>query len=237
MDKLVFRKLASDILVFFVISSCSVALIVWILQAVNLLDIISDDGHDLNIYFSYALLTLPKIYSKIILFVFFISVFYVINKYNENNEILVFWINGIKKIQFINFILKLSIFFLFIQIIFSTLIVPYSENLSRVLLKNSNINFFPSLISEKKFINIFKNLTFFVEDYDDVKSELRNIYIKEKINDDETKIIVAKSGIIEKNNNIFSLKLFNGSITTNNNDNIFIKFWIQNNYLFKNETL
>ena len=42
MDKLVFRKLASDITVFFVISSISVALIVWILQAVNLLDIISN---------------------------------------------------------------------------------------------------------------------------------------------------------------------------------------------------
>ena len=148
MDKLVFRKLASDITVFFVISSISVALIVWILQAVNLLDIISDDGHDLKIYFAYVLLGIPNIYSKIIIFVFFISVFYIVNKYNENNEILVFWINGIKKIEFINFIFKISIVFLIIQTLFTAIIVPYSENLRRVLIKNSDVNFFPTLIDK-----------------------------------------------------------------------------------------
>ncbi len=225
MDKLVFRKLASDITVFFVISSISVALIVWILQAVNLLDIISDDGHDLKIYFAYVLLGIPNIYSKIIIFVFFISVFYIVNKYNENNEILVFWINGIKKIEFINFIFKISIVFLIIQTLFTAIIVPYSENLRRVLIKNSDVNFFPTLISEKKFINVFKNLTFFVENYDSEKSELKNIFIKEKINKNETKVIVAEKGIIVKKDNAYNLILFNGSISTNNQKNVFkIKF-------------
>jgi Predicted permeases len=116
MNKLIFRKFSLDILNFFLIASFSITFIVWIIQAVNLLDLVSDDGHSLKIYFYYVSLNLPKIFSKIIVFVFFISIFYVINKYNNSNELLVFWNNGIQKIKFINFILMFSLLFLIIQL-------------------------------------------------------------------------------------------------------------------------
>jgi lipopolysaccharide export system permease protein len=112
MNKLIFRKFSLDILSFFLIASLSITFIVWVIQAVNLLDLVSDDGHSLRVYFYYVSLNLPKIFSKTIIFVFFISIFYVINKYNNTNELIVFWNNGIQKIKFINFILRFSIFFL-----------------------------------------------------------------------------------------------------------------------------
>ena len=96
MNKLIYRKLSFDIVSFFAVSSLSITLIVWVIQAVNFLDIVAEDGHSLKIYFSYTILNLPRIFSKILIFVFFISVFYIINKYEENNEILVYWTNGIK---------------------------------------------------------------------------------------------------------------------------------------------
>ena len=178
MDKLIFRKFSLDIVNFFLISSFSVTFIVWIIQAVNFLDLVSDDGHSLSVYFYYISLNLPKIFSKTIIFVFFISVFYMINKYNNSNELLVFWNNGIKKIYFINFILKLSILFLIIQLILNLFIVPNSQNLGRIFIKESNIDFLPKLIAEKKFINVVKNLTIFVEDYKK-NGELSKIYINE----------------------------------------------------------
>ena len=112
MNKLIFRKFSLDIVSFFLIASFSVTFIVWIVQAVNFLDLVSDDGHSLKVYFYYISLNLPKIFSKTIIFVFFISVFYVINKYNNSNELIVFLNNGIKKLKFINFILQFSILFL-----------------------------------------------------------------------------------------------------------------------------
>ena len=98
MNKLIFRKFSLDILNFFLIASFSITFIVWIIQAVNFLDLVSDDGHSLKVYFYYVTLNLPKIFSKTIIFVFFISIFYVINKYDNANELIVFWNNGIKKI-------------------------------------------------------------------------------------------------------------------------------------------
>ena len=164
MDKLIFRKFSLDIVSFFIISSFSITFIIWIIQAVNFLDLVSNDGHSLKVYFYYVSLNLPKIFSKTVIFVFFISIFYVINKYNNANELLVFWNNGIKKISFINFILKLSILFLILQLFLNLFVVPKSQSLARDYIKSSNIDFLPKLISEKKFINVVKNLT--IDKYD-----------------------------------------------------------------------
>ena len=217
MNKLIFRKFSLDILNFFLISSFSITFIVWVIQAVNFLDLVSDDGHSLNVYFYYVSLNLPKIFSKTIIFVFFISIFYVINKYSNSNEIIVFWNNGIKKINFINFILKFSLIFLILQLILNLYIVPKSQNLARIFIKESNIDFLPKLISEKKFINVVKNLTIFVEEYKK-NGELKKIYINEKIDENKSKIIVAKNGIIIKKNKKYLLRLYNGGITNINDD-------------------
>ncbi len=222
MNKLIYRKLAWDILIFFAVSSFSITLIVWVVQAVNLLDIVSEDGHSLKVYFTYTVLNLPKIFSRILIFIFFISLFYILNKYEENNEILVLWSNGIKKINFINFLFRLSITFFVFQLILNLYLVPYSQSLGRQYLKNSNVDFLPTLISEKKFIDVFKNLTIFIEEYNK-NGILRKIYIKEKIDKNKSKIIIAEKGKIVKINNEFSLKLFNGGITNidiNNNYNL-----------------
>ena len=74
MNNLIFRKLSYDIIGFFLISSFSITLIVWIVQAINLLDLVVDDGHSLKIYFIYAVLNVPKIFSRILIFMFFYMV-------------------------------------------------------------------------------------------------------------------------------------------------------------------
>ena len=224
MDKLIFRKFSLDIVSFFLISSFSITFIIWIIQAVNFLDLVSNDGHSLNVYFYFVSLNLPKIFSKTVIFVFFISIFYVINKYNNANELIVFWNNGIKKIKFINFILRLSILFLILQLFLNLLIVPKSQSLARDYIKSSNIDFLPKLISEKKFINVVKNLTIFVEEYNK-DGVLNKIYINEKINKYKSKVIVAEKGKIIKKDNEFFLRLYNGGITNlNKNNSLTINF-------------
>ncbi len=220
MNKLIYRKLSLDILSFFIVASLSITLIVWVIQAVNFLDIVSEDGHSLKVYFSYTILNLPRIFSRILIFIFFISSFYIINKYEENNEILVFWTNGIKKISFINFLFRFSLIFVIIQLILSVMIVPYTQNLSRTFLKNSNIDFLPVLISEKKFIDVFKSLTIFIEKYNQ-NGNIEKIFINEKISQENSKIIIAEKAKILKLNEEYKIKLFNGGITNINNKNIY----------------
>ncbi len=212
MDKLIFRKLSQDIFSFFLLSSLAITVIIWVIQGVNLLDIVSEDGHAIQVYFSYSILTIPKIFSKLLIFTYFLTLFIILNRYEENNEILVFWTNGIKKISFINFIARLSIAFVLLQLFLSTIVVPYSQNLAQEYLKNSSIEFFPKLIQEKKFTNLMNNLTIFADQYD-INGVLKGIYIKEKINDSDYKIIIASEGNLIKSKNGYNFKLYDGKIT------------------------
>ena len=63
MKKLIFRNLAKDTLIFFLIMCFAVGTIVWTIQAVNYFDYVSQDGHGLKTYFTYILLNFPKIIS------------------------------------------------------------------------------------------------------------------------------------------------------------------------------
>ena len=211
MKKLIFRNIFKDITTFFIITSLSLTLIVWVIQAVNYLDIVSEDGHSFRVYFMYSLLSLPKIFSKLILFVFFISVFFTISKYEENNEILIFWNYGIKKTEFINKIVKFSFVYFLISVILSFFIVPKTQDLARSYIRDSNIDYFPSLIKSQHFNDTVTNLTIFVEEKT-TDGLIKNIFIRENLDDGRSQIISAKEGILAKKNNSFYLVLFNGKI-------------------------
>ena len=211
MNKLIFRKLYFDIFTFFILSCLAITSIVWVIQGVNLLDIVTEQGHSFKVYFVYLLLTLPKIFSKLIIFAYFLSLFVVINRYEENNEILVFWINGIKKITFVNFIFKVSFIFVIIQLLFNLFIVPYTQNLAQLYLKTSSIDFFPKLIQEKKFSKVSDNLNIFVEEYKN-NGLLKGIYIKENLKNGGNKIIIAGQGELKQNDDGYNFQLYKGKI-------------------------
>ena len=85
--KLIFKKFLIDNTYFFLLTALSLSLIVWVIQAVNFLDFVSEDGHGLKVYFIYTLLNFPKIFAKLMPIMFFISLYYTINKYDEKNEL------------------------------------------------------------------------------------------------------------------------------------------------------
>tara|TARA_B100000674_G_C37831986_1_gene910986 strand:- start:117 stop:1247 length:1131 start_codon:yes stop_codon:yes gene_type:complete len=211
MNKLIFRKLSVDIFTFFLLSSLALTSIVWVIQGVNLLDIITEKGHAIKVYFFYTFLTIPKIFSKLLIFTYFLTLFVILIRYDENNEILVFWTNGIKKISFINYIGRISLLFVLIQLILNLAVVPYTQNLAQQYLKNSSLDFFPKLIEEKRFSNIMRNFTIFVDESDE-DGNLKGVYIKEQLSKNENKIIIAKEGKLIQDENGFSFKLTDGKI-------------------------
>ena len=100
-------------------------------------------------------------------------------------------------------------------------------------IKNSNIDFLPKLISEKKFINVVKNLTIFIEEYKK-NGQLKRIYINEKIDNNKSKIIVSESGKIIRKNNKYFLRLFNGGMTDINKENTFTLNFSETDYDLSN---
>ena len=217
--KLIFQKFFSDNTLFFLICIASLSLIVWIIQAVNFLDFVTEDGHGLIVYFKYTLLNIPKIISRLMPFIFFIAIYYTINKSEDNNELKIFWINGIDKKEFLKTLLKYSIFFLIVQLILNSFLVPYTQNKARTYIQSSSIDFFPSLIDEKKFIDTVERLTIYIEQKNK-DDEYKNIFIKDEKDLSSIRIIYAEKGNLVNNEDQRALKLSNGKIINIDNKNI-----------------
>ena len=219
MKKIMFRKFAYDCTFFFLISIISASTIVWVFQAVNFLDLMVEDGRDFFLYLNYTFLNFPKIISKLLPFALFFSFFYIISKYELNNELIIFWNFGVSKIQLINFILKISLIFMIFQILLVALVVPKTQNISRNLIKKSNINFFESFIKPKKFNDNIKGLTIFADEKNE-NGELKNIYLKKETDKSNFQITYAKTGYFQSSKNIQILVLKNGQTINKINDDI-----------------
>ena len=218
MKKIIFNKLQKEIFLFFLVSSIALTLIIWVIQAVNYLDIVTEDGHSFKVYFLFTLLSLPKIFSQSLPFVFFLSVFYIVSDYEDKNQLLIYWSYGVNKLQVINQIIQLSLIFVIFQIIFSTIAVPYTQDKSRSYIRSSNLDFFPNLIKPKKFIDTVKGLTIFIDEKNEDGS-FSKILLKDETNTNNVQIIVAEKGNIIIKDNKKLLLLNNGEILKVNKNN------------------
>ena len=209
MKKLSLKSSCQITLIFSLLCAISLSLIVWIIQAVNFLDFISEDGHSFDIYFYFTALNFPKIFKNILPFIFFISLFYTISKYEDKNELKIFWINGINKIKFSNVLIKYTFLFFIFQIFLSSLLSPVLQDKARSFLKTSNMDFFPSLMQEKKFIDTVDKLTIFIQNKNS-SEEFENIFLKDDLSSNKSQIIYAKKGFLKDVNGVRKLILFDG---------------------------
>jgi lipopolysaccharide export system permease protein len=219
MKKIIFRKLMLDYMSFFLIALFSSASVIWVFQAVNFLDIMIEDGRSYSVYISYSLLNFPKILNKLFPFVLFFSLFYVTIKYETSNELIIFWNFGINKIQLINFVFKFSIVLMIIQLIFSSVIVPKSQDLARSFLRTSTVNFYENFIKPKRFNDTIKKVTIYSEKKD-TEGNLYNLYLKKELGNNNFQITYAKKGVFKEFNDIPVLVLFEGETITEKNNKI-----------------
>lgn len=219
MKKILFRKLLSDYLSFLFLALISTSIVIWVFQAVNYLDIMIEDGRDYLVYINFSLLNFPKIFSKIFPFILFFSIFYVTTKYELNNELMIFWNFGVHKIHLINFMLKVSLLLIIFQIIFTSLIVPKSQDLARNFIRTSTVSFFGNFIKPKKFNDTIKGVTIYTEEKDK-NGNLKNLYLKKEIGKDKFQITYAKKGVFKEVGNLPILVLYEGATITSNDSDV-----------------
>ena len=219
MKKIIYRKIAEDCIKFFFLTIFTVGSIIWVLQAVNYLDFVVEDGHGFLVYFKYTLLNFPKIISRIFPFAVFLSFSYILLKYENKNELVIFWNFGIKKIDFINYFIKISFIFVFLSLLLNAIISPFSQDRARSFMRSSDLDFFESILKPKKFIDTVKNLTIYF-DKKGKKGELENIFLKDNADVNNYKIIVAKKGEFKFRGNKKILVLYNGKTIDSKNGKI-----------------
>ena len=179
MENKVYKYFFHEFIRYFLVVLFALTAVIWTIQAVNLLDLVIDDGHAFRIYLLYSLLTTSKVLTKLIPFSFLLASILTIIKLEKDNELIILWTSGLNKIHIVNLIFRISVLIMFIQLIMASFVAPETLNISRTLLKNSELQFIPSLLKEKQFNDTVKGLTFFVEEKDE-NGNYKNIFIRDE---------------------------------------------------------
>jgi lipopolysaccharide export LptBFGC system permease protein LptF len=191
-------------------------LIIWITQAVRLLDLIGEEGNSVKTYLLYILSIIPKYFSKISIIIFFISFVVTISKFEDHNELRALWFSGLEKKKFINYLVRSSIILLVILVIIRCFIIPHFSNYSRYLLLNTSVGGIGSLLKQNNFNNPLKKITIYVGKKNQI-NELEDIILFED-GTNIKKTIIAKSGAVINENSKNLLVLVDGSIQEERKD-------------------
>ena len=104
MKNTLYKYIFYEFLRYFLVALFALAVIVWTIQSVNFLDLVTEDGHAFVTYFKYSLLTLSKVLTKLIPFCFLVALVLTISKLDKDNEIIAIWTSGLNKIYIVNLI-------------------------------------------------------------------------------------------------------------------------------------
>ena len=226
----IYHNYCLEIIKLFLTILLSLSLIAWTVRAVNFLDLIVNSGYSVLTYFEYSLLNIFGIITKFIPLSFLVAITIFILRQIQENEFIILWTSGVKKIQIVNLFLLISIIITVFHLFFSIILTPSALSKSRYLLSNQNLTSILPTFKIQKFTDTFMGLTFIVDDK--INNKISNIFLHDESNNlnniisdkggNITTTIIAKSGIVENK----QLVLFNGNIisTRNNLENETIKF-------------
>jgi lipopolysaccharide export LptBFGC system permease protein LptF len=205
----IYQNYLIEILKTFLVILFGLTIIAWTVRAVNFLDLIVESGYSISTYFEYSFLNLFSILTKFIPLAFLIGLVIFIVRQTQENEFVILWTSGVKKLKLVNLFFIISIIVLFFYLIFSTFLTPYALNKSRSILNQQGYNSFLPTIRIQQFSDSFKGFTFLVEKK--FKNEIKNVFIHDSSNtlksltvEDQgvsSTTIVAEEGIVEEKKN------------------------------------
>ena len=171
----IYQNFIKEILKTFLVILFGLSTIAWTVRAVNFLDLIVENGYSVATYFQYSILNLFGILTKFIPLSFLLALIIFIVKQIQENEFVILWTSGVKKLKVVNLFFIISLLVMIFYIIFSTLITPYVLNKSRLLLSKAGYNSFLPTIRVQQFSDSFKGFTFLVEKKSN--TEIKNVFI------------------------------------------------------------
>ena len=112
----IYQNFIIEILKTFFVILFGLSIIALTVRAVNFLDLIVENGYPLNIYFQYSFLNFLGLAPKFIPFSFLVALTIFIIKHLQNNELLILWTAGVKKIQIVNIFFLSSVIVLILYL-------------------------------------------------------------------------------------------------------------------------
>ncbi|MBL1406913.1 MAG: hypothetical protein COC17_04515 [Hyphomicrobiales bacterium] len=189
--------------------------VIWIIQVLTRIDIVSTNGQTLLAYFSITLLAVPGLLLAIIPMALLMSAANVINSLNANTELVVVAASGGSNKIIVKPFLILALICSIVSGSVGHFIMPISMTALKGLVSNMNADLISLVIKEGEFNHVESGLMFHIARRNSDNS-LGGILIVDNREDNSETTYIARKGIIIKTNDGNFIQLRDGQINQTN---------------------
>ncbi|WP_419235102.1 LptF/LptG family permease [Rickettsia endosymbiont of Nabis limbatus] len=228
---LLYRKyFIKNILPLLIVITFSMTSLVWITQVLKLLYLF-DKGIKVMDFLSLIILVLPTLLFILLPIITVITIIYIYNNLKIERQLIILQTSGVGNLQLALPALYVALIVALLAYYISSTIMPLSHINLKSRLSFIKNNYISSMIEEKTFNKITKDITVYI-DKKSVGNVMKGVIIFDNRNTDNPSVVFANSGILDiyKNDPIFELSKgsrqeydINGNITQLTFDSLMIK--------------
>jgi lipopolysaccharide export system permease protein len=156
--KVLERYLLRRIVVQFAAATAASLGIVWIIQALTRINLVTDTGQSIGSFLYLSLLILPAIVPVVMPFAVLIATAQTLNTMNTDSELAVVNAAGTPKMMIYKPIMSVAILAAALTFLVGNLIEPYARQSGRVLVAEARADFLSLIIQEGSFRQVEKNV-------------------------------------------------------------------------------
>jgi lipopolysaccharide export system permease protein len=186
-------------------------IVVWMTQALRLLDLVINRGQSAGIFAYLTLLMLPTVLVVIVPIAFFAAVLYALNKLNSDSELVVMWSAGISRFQLAIPVLIAAATAMALTYLCSLYLMPLGQRTMKDKVFDIRADIGASILREGTFTTPSSGLTVFIRELSP-DGQIRGIMVHDNHDAKLPITYLAEAGSLVQSQEGARLIMFNGTI-------------------------
>lgn len=203
----VLRQIVGPFLLFTLV----LTLVVWMTQALRLLDLVINRGQSAGIFAYLTVLMLPSLLVVIVPIAFFGAALYALNKLNNDSELVVMWSAGISRLQISLPVLTAAAVAMAFTYACSLYLMPLGQRVMRDKVFDIRADIGAAILREGAFTTPSDGLTVFIRELAP-NGEIRGILVHDNRQPQRPLTYLAESGVLVQSPEGARLIMQNGNI-------------------------
>jgi len=195
----------------FLLFTLLLTLVVWMTQALRLLDLVINRGQSAGIFAYLTVLMLPSLLVVIVPIAFFGAALYALNRLNSDSELVVMWSAGISRLQIALPVLAAAALAMAFTYACSLYLMPLGQGVMRDKVFDIRADIGAAILREGAFTTPSEGLTVFIRELAP-NGEIRGILVHDNRQPQRPLTYLAESGVLVQSPEGARLIMQNGNI-------------------------
>lgn len=195
---LIERYIFGRLLKAFLLTQITVAVSVWMIQAMNQFDLITAQGQSALIFLRITILLVPDLMTLVTPVALLIAVIYAFNALNRDSELVIINATGARQMAFLKPVLLLSLLAALFIAAMTLYLVPQAQRSWRTAITDVRADIATAVLREGRFMKLADGITVHLRNRNPDGS-LQGIFVSDDRQPDVTVSYLAKEGAVLRN--------------------------------------